>query len=194
SFNQLTYTLKGFILLDPAVMSRGVENTRYLPLLTPPVDLIVELLFFAGLIIFFIRFKKFKIFYIIFISVLLTEFFTEYPPNFSRGLIYVPLTYLIASLSANKIFLYLDSKSKKLALTFFLLLTIFLSSYNIFKYFSWMNQDSLTNARQPAITYYEFPYWQKYQIKRVTSGLNPITNYEWYDVRKLYLPNQIKKE
>jgi hypothetical protein len=188
--NQFIYTLKGFFFFEPSIMSQGIENMRYLPILTPPIDLAIRLLFYAGLIIFIIKWKRFKIFYVILISVLLTEIFTALPPNFSRGLIYIPLIYLIASLTGNRIFTYLAKYSQKIAIIFFLLFTLSVSLYNTSKYFSWMQKTSLYDAREPAITYKEFPYWQRYQIERVSSGLNPITNYDWYQIRTTYLPKQ----
>lgn len=189
-FQQLDYTLRGFILLDFSTMSRGMENMRYVPLFTSPVNYVIQILFFIGLIIFFRRWKKFKIFYVVLISVFFTEFLTDLPPNFSRGLIYIPLIYFIASLSGNKIFNLFKKYNKKFAIFIFLLVTLILSYYDVSRYFTWMEKASLYDARQPAITYQEFPYWQKYQIERVSSGLNPITNYQWYNIRSEYIPNK----
>jgi 4-amino-4-deoxy-L-arabinose transferase-like glycosyltransferase len=170
-FQQLDYTLRGFILLDSSTMSRGMENMRYVPLFTSPVNYIIQI-------------------YIVLISAFFTEFLTDLPPNFSRGLIYIPLIYFIASLSGNKIFNLIKKYNKKFAIFIFLLVTLILAYYDISRYFTWMEKASLYDARQPAITYQEFPYWQKYQIERVSSGLNPITNYQWYNIRSEYIPNK----
>jgi len=50
-------------------------------------------------------------------------------------------------------------------------------------YWEWTQSKELSQARQPAIEYNEFTPWQDYQIKIIREGRNPITNYEWYNLR-----------
>ena len=186
--HQIEYTLKGFIILDSNVMSEGVENQRYLPIHTSPVNLPIKILFILGLVyaIFFSRGLRF--WWILFFTILLTQIVTELPPNFSRGLFYIPFIYFISGMFFSKI----CSFSKKLLIGKYYIMFAFifvfaiavLSLADIRTYFDWMQSKDIYNSRQPAIDYREFSIWQTYQIQRVKNGQTPVNNYEWDEIRK----------
>lgn len=189
--HQISYTIKGFIFLDGSVMSEGTENSRYLPFKTPPVNLIIKILFFLGIIYFVLRKRSLIWFFVIF-SILITQAMSDLPPNFSRGLLYIPIIYFVVGLflhdALNKIVNHFKVKKKityiySLLLAFALLIFI----YDAKIYFSWMKSPSEYDSRQPAIDYKEFEVWQNYQIKRVKTGQLPVTNYEWYQLRPFFL-------
>ena len=94
--------------------------------------------------------------------------------------------YFIAGVFTQKIFILLQylTKQTQTVVFMFLFIGILLFLTDTISYFKWMKEDSLKNARQPALTYEEFSLWQDYQIERIKNNKNPITNYEWYEIRK----------
>lgn len=189
---QFNKTFLGLILLDGSVMSEGAENQRYVPLYTPPVNPIIKLLFLPGIIFALLfAYKKLALWWVVAISSLFTLFLTIHPPNFSRGLFYIPFIYIIAGLFFYNVFLSIQKRVQTKYIGPLMCVIIALVGVLFFLeakyYFSWMKTKDLANARQPAIDYSEFPAWQEYQIKRVKNNLPPITNYEWYQIRSTIL-------
>lgn len=185
--NQLELTVRGFIFLDPLVMNNGIENQRYVPQNSPPVDNLIRIIFILGFIYFFIR-KRFMIWWFVFFPILITQIITDLPPNFSRGFFYVPFIYLVSGIFISDILKY--SNKFRIEIQYFLKMALILMSFIIFiydinLYTSWMKSNYAYDVRQPAIDYREFPMWQEYQIKRIKLNLNPVTNYDWYEIRKI---------
>ncbi|MDP3888673.1 MAG: glycosyltransferase family 39 protein [bacterium] len=187
--HQVEYTLKGFILLDGSVVSEGIENMRYLPFHNPPVNIFIKILFLAGLVYFVLFERKFTIWLVVLVSILLTQIASSLPPNFSRGIFYLPFVYFISAIFFYKIWTYSRCcfpKNPKIIYLFALFFTGLLFFYDTNRYFQWMGTEEIYTARQPAIDYKEFPVWQDFQIKRVKLGRLPVTNYEWYEIRKSF--------
>lgn len=190
--HQTEYTIRGLLLLDKNVMNEGVENTRYVPRGLPPVDIFIKLIFIISLAFSIFQIKKNPIWFFVFISILITVFITEFPPNFSRGIFYIPFIYLISGVFIFNILEFLKIKTNfpgNLKTVALMAISIVLFFYNCSLYFSWMKTQEIYNNRQPAIDYTEFPNWQDYQIKRVESNLFPITNYEWYSIKENVIKN-----
>lgn len=189
--HQISYTIRGFLFLDGSIMNEGTENSRYLPFKTPPVNLIIKVLFFLGIIYFVLRKRSLIWFFVIF-SILITQAMSDLPPNFSRGLLYIPIIYFIVGLflynALDKIANYFKIKKNIIYIySLLLVLALFIFIYDANIYFSWMKSPSEYSSRQPAIDYKEFKVWQNYQIKRVRTGQLPVTNYEWYELRPFFL-------
>lgn len=186
--HQIKYTFRGFILLDNNVMSESIESMRYVPFHTSPVNIPIKLLFLFGLIYAFIFVKRFFLWWLVFLSILMVQILSESPPNFSRGLFYLLFIYYICGIFMHEVLFYLKryfSKKVYYILPLLLLVSgIFLSLFDVNFYFQWMKTKGIYDARQPAINYQEFSIWQAYQVQRIKQGLNPITNYEWYEIRK----------
>ena len=191
--SQLKYTLKGFLLLDETVMGRGIENQRYVPLGISPVNNIIKFLFWGGLIYFVVK-RKYLIWWMIILSVLITQILSDLPPNFSRGLFYIPAIYFISGVFTYKALIYIINLFKLNIHRNFIYLcllgfTIFAAIKDIDLYFTWMNTPNMYNMRQPAISYEEFPYWQNYQINIIKYGGYPIVNQQWYVIRDNVINN-----
>lgn len=187
-FHQFEYTFRGLIMFDKSVMNEGIENSRYLPFHTPPINPLIEILFFGGLLFAVIK-RKHLIWLLIMLSILIVEFTTDQPPNFSRGLFYIPLIYFFSAIFIYKLLMYarnFPTIQKNIVVSYVLLIiaATAIFYYDAKIYFSWMGEKYEYDARQPAITYKEFGVWQQYQINLVKNGMNPITNYEWYIIRK----------
>lgn len=191
-YHQLDYTFRGLLLFDKSVMSEGTENNRYLPYHTSPINPVIEILFFGGLLLTILR-RKYLIWLLVLISILIVELITDNPPNYSRGLFYIPVIYFFSAIFSSKLLMYARKFStirRNIVVVYIFILVagaaIFYNDVRL--YFSWMGEKYEYNARQPAITYQEFDVWQKYQIKRVKTGQLPVTNYEWYQLRPFFLP------
>lgn len=197
-YHQIEYTLRGFITLDKSVMSEGIENQRYLPKNTSPVNLPIKLLFIPGIAYALFFRWDLRIWWIIFTTILLTQILTKLPPNFSRGLFYIPFIYFISALFLYEIWKHLKrilfiSKYTPIFTFMLIVFSILLCFKDIGLYFKWMTTKDIYTARQPAIDYKEFDIWQNYQIQIIKNGLNPITNYDWYQIRPTIFKNNFIK-
>jgi len=195
-WHQIGYTFRGFIILDKTIMSEGIENMRYVPLNNPPVNNLIRFLFIIGLIyVFIFERKKLTLWWVIFGSILITQILSDLPPNFGRGLFYIPFIYFICGIFLYKIcdFLKKSFSQQKSILFIFISFLIITASFSFFSdinhYFKWMKTDNIYSARQPALDYNEFSKWQEYQIGRIRLGLYPVTNYEWYEIRNSIINN-----
>lgn len=186
-WHQFGYTTRGFIFLDPSITNEGIENSRYVPQNKAPVNFLIKIIFTIGLIYYIFNCRKYLIWLFVFLSVLVTQLLTNLPPNFSRGLFYIPFIYLVIGIFIYYLWIYLKSIFTNVTLNLFILVvfvlfSIFTMYFDISYYFKWMKKEELLNARKPAIIYSEFPAWQAYQIKKIKNNENPITVYDWEQI------------
>lgn len=183
--NQAIATFQGFILLDEHVMARGVENARYSPPNKSIVGNAIQIIFIAGFLCAIGFREKISYWWIIFITTLLVQILSDIPPNLSRGLFYIPFIFVISAIFIFRIITYIKSSKIKRYVSIFIAVIAFMTCLsNVHTYFFWSISQDAIDARQPAINYGEFDVWQSYQIERVKKGLYPVTNYEWYEIRK----------
>jgi hypothetical protein len=178
--SQFSNTFKGMVLLDPKVMSRGFEQPRYVPWYTAPVDPVIRLLFINGIIAQFLffrftRFRQLAFWWIVGLSSILTNFLTVTPPNFARGLFYIVFIYFISGVFVYFVFsnisvLPIGKRVYRYIKICFLLITFFLFYYNTKLYFDWMRAENTGLVRKPALSYEEYPVWQKAQIERIKNS------------------------
>ena len=183
--HQLRNTFKGFILLDGSVMSDGIENSRYTPYKSSPVNIFIQVIFIIGLIFIFVK-KKYLIWWIMIIFILLTQILTVFPPNYARGLLFIPIIYFIVGIVIFHLLMVIKKRTNIPIYFVYSVLSIFtilIIVIDISTYFSWMIESYEYDARQPAIDYKEFPKWQNYQLNLIKQGNLPINNYTWYEIR-----------
>ena len=155
----------------------------------------MKILFILGLIYFLTK-RKYSIWWFVLVSVLITQILSDLPPNFSRGIFYMPLIYFISGVF---VYVLIEKIANKFAIKKYYIYSLLLVStqliflYDVNMYFSWMKAPYEYNARQPAIDYREFPAWQNYQIEIIKSGGYPITNQVWYEIRGSKIDDLIKK-
>lgn len=132
---QVVTSVKGMFFLHP-VDGGGNENSRYLPLTSPPVNNVIRIGYLVGLIIAFLSFSKTFYWYLIIIfGIILGQILTVDPPNGARGLIILPFIYLFFSLSLNNIL----SINKSNIYKFFIILLVLLLCFSDFKFYQdWM--------------------------------------------------------
>lgn len=183
--HQLSYTLRGFIIFDESIMNEGIENSRYVPSDTSPVNIVIKILFILGLIFFALK-KKMSIWWFVIASILFTQVISVLPPNFSRGIFYIPVVYFICGIFVYNLILKISSRlriNKNFIYGLIIISSLFIFIHDVKLYFSWMKESYVQNVRQPAISYEEFNDWQNYQINIIKSGGYPINNYEWYNLK-----------
>lgn len=182
---QVIDTLKGLLLLDGSVIGKGVENLRYYPPHSSVADIITRGLFLPGAFFIIIKKTHIGIWWILYVLTLIVGALTIDTPNLARTIAILPFIYLVVGLTLFEIIKLLRNKIPFEMLIFIVFaIAITISFHNISAYFKWMQSSEALNARQPAIDYKEFPIWQTYQIQRVKNGQSPVTNYEWYEIRK----------
>lgn len=178
-WHQVSYTTRGFILLDPGVGGEGLENKRYGPVKKAITDPLTRILFFSGLItlVFFHRKDYFLVIFAL-IGTLAFQILTEYPPNFARGIFAVTFIYLVVAVFLDKIWLIKHRKYLKNGLFVMVLL---ICIWNTQYYFSWGSGQELANARVYAIEYSQVPTWINLEKQAIMAGKPniAITSQEW---------------
>ncbi|MCL5783939.1 MAG: glycosyltransferase family 39 protein [Patescibacteria group bacterium] len=180
-YNQFKQTLLGLTFLDGSVIGQGVENLRYFPSHQTVVDPVIKILFFTEVVL-AIRHKiKIGIWWLVYIlSLIFLSAMTIDSPNLARAITVLPFIYFIAGLALNQIFIFLQKKFNFKQEALILCLVSFpLIWINVSGYFSWIQSPEVAQARQPALSFTDFPSWQSYQIQRVSQGLDTITIQQW---------------
>ncbi|MDO8638855.1 MAG: glycosyltransferase family 39 protein [Candidatus Daviesbacteria bacterium] len=136
--HQIITTFKSWILLEPVpTNAMDIEGPRYLPLQYPPINLLIKIAFWGGLIIATLKFKQNYIWLFILITGLIFgQILTVYPPNGSRGLILLPIIYLFSSFSFYK--LYLLTNKNAYTLSAILVLSLIFATHDFLFYQYWM--------------------------------------------------------
>jgi hypothetical protein len=193
--SQSVDVIKGLVLIDGSAIGKGVENLRYFPSATPVVDIIVKMLFFAGLFFSLVLRLNLGIWWIVYLLTLIVVTITIDAPNLSRSIPVLPFIYLLAGIALNELIKITKRKLSLVTVTALLIIIVSLiSAYNIRHYFSWIQSSQVAQARQPAIEYEEFSAWQNYQIQRIKNNETPITNYDWYQIRSTIFKTHFKQK
>lgn len=103
---QITTTIKSWILLVPITGNAGnIENSRYIPSDFPPINFVLILFFWIGLIIALKNWRSTYVWLFIFFSGLLFgQVMTVHPPNGARALIILPAIYFFIALGLKYIY------------------------------------------------------------------------------------------
>ena len=145
----------------------------------------VALIFIIGLFYLLTSREKISYWWIVFATTLLTQIVSDTPPNFSRGIFYIPFIFVVCSIFTYRMINQIKPpRIKRYVSISVTVLAVIVCISNIYTYFYWSQSQAAINARQPAINYDDFEVWQNYQIALVKKGLSPVTNYEWYEIRK----------
>lgn len=133
---QIFTTFKSWILMLP-IYGGGIENQRYLPINKSLVSFPIALLFIFGLGIAIGNVKKHYIWLIILLlGLVLGQIMTINPPNGARGLILLPIIYIIASLTL--FYIYKKIEKYKYTKFVFILLSLIIALFDFYFYTQWM--------------------------------------------------------
>lgn len=182
--DQTKKTMSGVVFFQNNFVGQGSENPRYYPIKTPLLNSLTKILFWFCLLFALIKRSPIKIWLLIYVLTIVIGLMTIDAPNPARMIAVLPYVFFIIGSSLDKVYNLVKNKYVK-NIVFFLLFIIYLvflvKDQNL--YWQWTQSKGLAQARQPAIEYNEFIPWQNYQIKIIREGRNPITNYEWYNLR-----------
>jgi len=183
-WHQLTHTVRGFLLLDPAVGGEGVENARYGPIGEAMVDTTTRVLFFAAVAAILVwRRKEIAQPALAVLATLATaQMLAVLPPNLSRGLFFLFFMYLVIALLFDLV--WSNEKLRPLTAPALLLLVGLVSLWNVQHYFDWATGQELAQAREPAFAIEMTPQWVRLQNQRIASGQPDlvISSPEWESV------------
>ncbi|MDO8690225.1 MAG: glycosyltransferase family 39 protein [Dehalococcoidia bacterium] len=178
---QITNTVRGFLLLDPAVTGDGPENARYSPAGESPVDTLTRALFLLAIpTALFIRRKDLaQPAFAFLIMLAITQALTVYPPNYARGVFALPFIYLLVGVLLDSVWaVRLTPRYTQLVVV---VVVVAISVWNIQHYFQWGGSVDLAEAREPAIEYSQVPLWIATEKLHLKAGLLDlvITSDEW---------------
>lgn len=180
-WHQLSYTVRGFLLLDSSVSGEGPENERYTPSREAPVDAATATLFFLGIAAAVYRHRRDFFQPVMGFAVMLvgTQMLTVFPPNYARGLYAIPFLYLVIAVLLDRIWsLRAWRTGWRVGVA---VVVVAISVWNAQHYFEWGVSHQLAQARQPAILYRDVPLWIAAAKQQIAWGLaGPvITSSEW---------------
>lgn len=94
---QIITTIKSWILLLPTNGNSGsIENPRYLPSGYPPISFLIIPLYWIGMLIAVKNWREtFSFLFILITALIAGQIMTSHPPNGSRGLIVLPVIYIL---------------------------------------------------------------------------------------------------
>lgn len=183
--NQATKIVQGLIFLDGSVVGKGIENLRYHPPQTSVVDPFIRVLFILGLVIAIsLRFKIALWWITYFLSLLILGTLTIDAPNLARTVTIIPFIYLIVGLTLHEAIKRVPSNfSIKVIVISLVIITLSVAYFNVSHYFSWASSREVSEARQPALSYEEFPTWQRHEINLIKTEQSPITLQQWWQIQ-----------
>ncbi|MCX7956211.1 MAG: glycosyltransferase family 39 protein [Patescibacteria group bacterium] len=182
--HQIIYNIKGLVFFDNKVSHQEIENLRHIPNNKPAINLTVQILFYIGVIIGFLKKKGGFFFLIYLLNILLIQIMSVYTPNWARALSVLPAIYYFVGLSIFSLFEILKkikSNIKIFILSITIIFFISIAICDVLIYFNWIRTPEFFNAQQPAISIDEYPFWQKKQYQWIKENNIPFTFYDWYN-------------
>lgn len=169
-WHQVTFSIRGFVFLDPAVGGEGRENARYGPIDEAPVDVVTRILFFLGMatVLFVHRRDIVQPTIALLGTIVGLEIITTLPPSYARGLFLLPFVYLLVGLFLDKAWAlpWIGRVGRAIIVVGVTLVAI----WNVHHYFDWGRSDELAGARWPSIQYEEVPLWVETETQNLKEG------------------------
>lgn len=180
--HQLEFVFRGFVVFDKKVSNEGIENLRLLPLGAPCVNVLVQILFYTGIVIAFAKKKGHFFIMVYLLNIFLLQIPSVLIPSWSRALGTLPAIYYFAGFSLNELFLLFRGRTKFRAylLSFLTVISVTAFSFGDWQiYFNWVNSKVFKEAQEPSIKTDELSRWQKAQYQRIKNTGMSFTIYEW---------------
>lgn len=185
-FTQALQNVRGLLFLDGSAVPLTLENARYGPFTSPPVDFIIKILFFPSLFFGIIYHRtKLTLWWIIAGATFLTEFLTIDTPNFARGLFMIPFIYFLIGIFFYQLQQRLSSyKIQSVFKISLAIVAVIIFFFDLAIYVSWIQLPSTVKNRSPYLTIHNFRMWQKDQVNRIKENKAPLTlsgtDHNWY--------------
>jgi hypothetical protein len=180
--HQLEYAARGFLFFDGEVSNEWTENKRLMPADTPAVNLLVQGLFYLGLIVALRRRKGFFFLAVYILNFLILQLMSVYIPSWSRAIGVLPALFYFACIGIETIH---DLRIKlgermRWAVPALILVSIMAAVVSDGKvYWDWVQGEAFTKAQRPAIEVVDYTQWQRKQYEWIEAGNRPFTTYEW---------------
>ncbi|MEX2159251.1 MAG: glycosyltransferase family 39 protein [Dehalococcoidia bacterium] len=170
---------KGFVLQDGSEMTRGIWP-RYNPEHRAPLDFISTHLFWGGLIVGAIRFRKTYGWWAFFAPLFIAESFSVGTPDLARGLLFAPFYFLFIGLLFDEALKLVKARADRYTAALAIAsLVAFIGTVNVTDYFEWQNEPGAQIARMPGIDPCEFGLWRGLAVtgakKGEQEGVDPVT-------------------
>lgn len=161
---------QGFILQDGGQMHRGLW-TRYNPAGRAPLDFIATHLFWAGLVVGVIRWRKTYTWWAFFAPLFIAETFSIGTPDLARGVIFAPFYFLfIGLLFEEALALTKRPETRYAAAASIASVVAFVGIVNVVDYFEWQDMRFTQLQRMPGIDPCEFGLWQELAQNAAEAG------------------------
>jgi hypothetical protein len=185
-WHQVTFSIRGFVFLDPAVGGEGRENARYGPIDEAPVDVATRVLFFLGIATVLLVHRRdiFQPTIALLGTIVGLQMIVTLPPNYARGLFLLPFIYLLVGLLLDKAWSlpWTGNLGRAIIVVGVALVALF----NVNHYFDWGASAELADARWPSIRYEEVPLWIETEKQNLEEGKPDlhITTEQWQNLIK----------
>jgi hypothetical protein len=152
---------RGLVLQQGSELQRGPYNARYHPHLRPALGFIAMHLFWAGLVLAALRWRRTYAWFPFFIPMFVSEVFSGDTPDMGRAIIFAPFYFLFIGLTFEEI---LRRSSRPLwygasALAIGAAVA-FVSVREVRGYFDWQGQEATQTQRMPGIDHCEYALWK----------------------------------
>ena len=161
--------VRGFILLDPSASHVGL-NARYIPGSQSFIDRLTGVLFWLGLIVSLVRWRRTLFWWVFFVVMLFpSQILSDGTPDGARAIGAAPIFYLFVALGVHWLFELPFSKWWwfRGAAVASLAVIAYLSVLLVFQ---WMSEPETAAARQPAVEVSDFEVWQALQKREAEAG------------------------
>jgi hypothetical protein len=151
---------RAFILQDASVMNSGLW-IRYTPSERPPLDRVVTVLFWAGLIVAAtIRRPDTYTWWAFSAPLVIVEVFSRGTPDLARAIVFAPFYFLFAGLALDELFRRISFPLARFVVIGAAAIIVGWSGVsNVSDYFHWQTQPFTLGARLPGVDICEFYGW-----------------------------------
>lgn len=151
---------RGFILQDGSEVGRGLWG-RYNPANRTPLDSVSSHLFWAGLVVAAIRWRKSYPWWTFLAPLFIAEVFSRGTPDLARGVIFAPFYFLFIGMLFDEV---LQRFQRPIARTISVLgiaaVVAFVAATNVSDYFDWQDDPVTQHFRLPGLALCEFDGWR----------------------------------
>ena len=150
---------QAFVLQDGSEITRGIWP-RYSPQHRAPLDFISTHLFWGGLIVGAIRFRKTYGWWAFFAPLFIAESFSTGTPDLARGLLFAPFYFLFIGLLFDEALKLLKTPADRYTAALAIAsLVAFIGVVNVADYFEWQDDPGTQLARMPGVDPCEYQLW-----------------------------------
>ncbi len=165
--------VRGLILMDPGEFERGYW-ARYTPQRQPPLDDVSQYLFWAGLVVAAVRWKRTYMWWPFFVPLFVTQVFSRGTPDLARAMVFAPFYFLFIGIAFDEVFRSLARYHvawRGAALAAAAALVVWIGTANVRDYFDWQESVPAQRVRLPGADVCEFDVWAQYARDAARRGI-----------------------